>query len=126
MADVVNERLERIRKIQELKKALAERIDTRVVRSRTRDTNSILLLAQSGDFAMNRIRQDMGNMGGTISVEDGAKAIKNYQDAIIAFAKAVKEICDIAGTDFRAPKWIREKLGLADDDAIDLGVQGGA
>ena len=111
-----DERIKRLEEVKEKRKFLAERQDARVVFARTRDTSGLLLLVQAGDVAINRIRRGLG-----ISVEPeiGIKAINEYKQAILDYAKSVKSICEIANVEFKAPEWIRKELDLGVSDTHD-------
>ena len=99
----------------ERKKELAARPDRRVVPARTKDTAAILILATSADFALNKIRR---NIGISVDFDEGQELIEKYKNAVLDYARAVKDICDKAEVDFRAPQWIREKLGLTTTDGV--------
>jgi hypothetical protein len=114
MAELTREgQKERIERIQAIKKSLAERDNTKVVFSRTRDTSGLLLLVQSGDLAINRLR---GGLGIDYDFKAASDAIEGYKNAIVELARQVKKVCDMTKVDFRAPKWVREPLGLGEEE----------
>ena len=101
----------------ERKKELAARPDRRVVPARTKDTTAILILATSADFALDKVRKNMG-INAEFDFDEGQELIEKHNNAVLDYARVVKDICDKAGVDFRAPQWVREKLGLATTDGV--------
>ncbi|AEA33618.1 hypothetical protein [Hippea maritima] len=114
MAEMTREEREKFfQTLQERKENLAKQRETRVVFARTRDTEAALAIVQSADRALNLLRR---NAGLRFPFEEVARHVEAYKKAVLDMHKTVDEMCKYAGVPYRVPAWVREQLGMSEED----------
>ena len=106
------ERQKRIEERQKRKEQIIKERNSRAIIVRTRDIEAAISIIQSADRALNVLRRNAGLRFGFDKV---AKYVDEFANAVVGLHKVTEEMCKEVGLPYRAPAWVRERLGLPDE-----------
>lgn len=107
------ERQKRFEEIQKRKEQIIKERNSRAMIVRTNDIQAALNIVAAADRALNVLRR---NAGLRYSFDKVAKYIDEFADAVIEMHKVTEKMCKEIGLPYRAPAWVRERLGLPPEE----------
>ena len=107
------ERQKRLEEIQKRKEQIVKERNSRVMIVRTNDMQTALNIVAAADRALNVLRR---NAGLRFSFDKVAKYVDDFAEAVVNLHLVTEKMCKEVGLPYRAPAWIRERLGLPPED----------